>query len=54
MRVDRIGRDCELEISKILLMRGNRIESSVGARRHRVKLGVGARYGHSPLLVSVG
>ena len=22
MRVDRIGRDCELEISKVLLMRG--------------------------------
>ena len=59
MRVDRIGRDCELEISKILLMvtsrgGGDRIESSVGARRHRVKSGVGAWYGHSPLLVSVG
>ena len=41
VRVDRIGRDCELEISKILLMvdpeGGNRIESSVGARRRRVK-----------------
>ena len=24
------------------------------ARQHRVKSGVGARYGHSPLLVSVG
>ena len=64
VRVDRIGWDCELEISKILLMvdpeggggggGGDRIESSVGARRHRVKSGVGARYGHSPLLVSVG
>ena len=63
VRVDRIGRDCELEISKILLMvdppgggggRGDRIESSVGARRHRVESGVGARYRHSPLLVSVG
>ena len=35
VRVDRIGRDCKLEISKILLMvdpRGHRIESSVGAR----------------------
>ena len=43
---DLIGRDCELEISEILLMvdplGGNRIEP-----------GVGARYGHSPLLVSV-
>ena len=58
VRVDLIGRDCELEISKILLMvdpeGGNRIESSVGVRRHRVKSGMGARYGHSPLLVSVG
>ena len=46
VRVDLIGRDCELEISEILLMmdpRGDRIES-----------GVGARYGHSSLLVSVG
>ena len=46
VRVDLIGRDCELEISEILLMvdpQGDRIESSVGAR-----------YGHSPLLVSVG
>ena len=36
VRVDRIGRDCELEISEILLMvdpqGGNRIESCVGAR----------------------
>ena len=34
VRVDLIGRDCELEISEILLMvdpRGNRIESGVGA-----------------------
>ena len=58
VRVDRIGRDCELEISKILLMvdpeGGDCMESSVGARRHRVKSGVGARYGYSPLLVSVG
>ena len=47
VRVDLIGRDCELEISEILLMvdplEGDGIES-----------GVGARYGHSPLLVSVG
>ena len=46
VRVGLIGRDCELEISEILLMvdpRGDRIESDVGAR-----------YGHSPLLVSVG
>ena len=46
VRVDLIGRDCELEISEILLMvdpRGDHIES-----------GVVARYGHSPLLVSVG
>ena len=33
---------------------GDRIESSVGARRHRVESGVGARYGHSPLLVNIG
>ena len=35
VRVDLIGRDCELEISEILLMvdpRGNHIESGVGAR----------------------
>ena len=35
VRVDRIGRDYDLEISKILLMvdpGGDRIESSVGAR----------------------
>ena len=32
---------------------GDRIESSEGARRHRVESGVSARYGHSPLLVSV-
>ena len=36
VRVDRIGQDCELEISKILLMvdpqGGNRIELGVGAR----------------------
>ena len=41
MRVDRIGRDCELAISKILLMvdprGGDCIVSSVGARRHRVE-----------------
>ena len=51
LRVDRIARDCELDISEILLMvdplggggGGNRIES-----------GVGAWYGHSPLFVSVG
>ena len=58
VRVDRIGRDCELEISKILLMvdprGGDRIESSEDALRHRVESDVGARYGHSPLLVSVG
>ena len=46
VRVDLIGQDCELEISEIFLMvdpGGDHIES-----------GVGARYGHSPLLVSVG
>ena len=36
VRVDLIGRDCELEISEILLMvdplGGDRIESGVGAR----------------------
>ena len=35
VRVDLIGRDCELEISNILLMvdpQGDRIESGVGAR----------------------
>ena len=35
VRVDRISRDCELEISEILLMvdlGGDRIESGVGAR----------------------
>ena len=36
VRVDMIGRDCELEISEILLMvdprGGNRIESGVGTR----------------------
>ena len=45
MRVDLIGRDCELEISEVLRLvdpRGDRIESSVGAR-----------YGHSPLLVGL-
>ena len=58
VRVDRIGRNCELEISMILLMVDPRgrdcIESSMGVRRHRVESSVGARYGHSPLLVSVG
>ena len=57
VRVDLICRDCELEISEILLMvgpRGDCIESGVGAQRHRVESGVGALYGHSPLLVSVG
>ena len=46
VRVDLIGRECELEIFEILLMVdpcGDCIES-----------GIGARYGHSPLLVSVG
>ena len=46
VRVDLIGLDCELEISDILLMvdpQGDCIES-----------GVGAQYGHSPILVSVG
>ena len=35
VRVDLIGRDCDLEVSEILLMvdpRGDRIESGVGAR----------------------
>ena len=43
VRVDRIGRDCELEISKILLM----VDPEGG-------IALSARYGHSPLLVSVG
>ena len=47
VRVDRIGQDCELEISEILLM----VDPRGG---NRIKSGVGARYGHSPLLVSVG
>ena len=45
VRFDLIGRDCELEMAEILLMVdpwGDHIES-----------GVGAQYGHSPLLVSV-
>ena len=46
VRVNLIGRDCELEISEILLM--------VDLRGDRNESGVGARYGHSPLLVSVG
>ena len=32
VRVDLIGRDCELEISEILLMVGGSHESGVGAR----------------------
>ena len=40
VRVDQIGRDCELEISEILLM----VDPRIGV----------SRYGHSPLLVSVG
>ena len=39
VRVDRIGRDCELEIFEILLMVDPR-------RGNRIKSGVGARYGH--------
>ena len=57
VRVDRIGRDCELEISKILLMvdpEGEITLSRVWCTRHHVMSGVGAQYGHSPLLVSVG
>ena len=40
VRIDLIGRDCELEIFEILLM----VDPPGG----------GSRYGHSPLLVSVG
>ena len=59
VRVDLIGRDYEWEISEILLM----VDPGIGchslallrarALRHRVESGVVARYGHSPLLVSV-
>ena len=49
VRVDLIGRDCELEISEILL-----IVDPPGGGGDRIESGVGARYGPSPLLVSVG
>ena len=45
VRVDLIGRECELEISEILLM--------VDPRGYRIESGMGAQYGHSPLLVWV-
>ena len=48
VRVNLIGRDCELEISEILLM----VDPRGGG--DRIESGVGARYGHSPFLVSVG
>ena len=52
VRINLIGRDCELEISKILLMvRGG---GGGGGGGDRIESGVGARYGHSPLLVRVG
>ena len=46
VRVGKMCRDRELEISEILLM--------VDPRGDRIKSSVGAQYGHSPLLVSVG
>ena len=51
VRVDLIGRDYELEISEILLMVD---PEEGGGGGGRIKSGVSARYGHSPLLVSVG
>ena len=45
VRVDLIGRDCELEISEILLMVDHGGPMVTSCR---------VRYGHSPLLVSVG
>ena len=59
VRVDRIGRDCELEIFKILLM-VDPWKGVVTVWHHcvhvhgNIESGVGARYGHSPLLVSMG
>ena len=54
VRVDMIGRDCELEISEILLMVDPR-DWGVTVWHDCVHVhGMGARYGHSPLLVSVG
>ena len=52
VRVDLIGQDCELEISEILLMVDPL--GGGGGGGDCIKSGVGARYGHSPLLVSVG
>ena len=49
VRIDLIGRDCELEISEILLM-----VDPLGGGGDRIESGVGALYGHSPFLVSVG
>ena len=54
MRIDLIGRDCELEISEILLMVDPRGGGGGGGGGDRIESGVGARHGHSPLLVSVG
>ena len=53
VRVDLIGQDCELEISEILLMVDPWGGGGGGGGDH-IESGVGARYGHSPLLVSVG
>ena len=50
VRVDLIGRDCELEISEIMLI----VDPRGGGGGDRIESGVGARYGHSPLLMSVG
>ena len=57
MRVDLIGQDYELEISEIFLMVDPEEGGGVGGGGGgggRIKSGVSARYGHSPLLVSVG
>ena len=61
VRVDLIGRDCELEISEILLIVDPR-DWGVTVWHHCVHVHGdiasswvwGARYGHSPLMVSVG
>ena len=60
VRVDLIGRDYECEIFEILLMVDpgiwchRRASLRLCARKHCVESGVGARYGYSPLMVSVG
>ena len=53
VRVNLMGRDCELEIPKILLM-VDPPGGGGGGGGDRIESGVGARYGHSPLVVSVG